>query len=316
MADLTIRLELGRGLARVGLLALLLAGAATELGSESLVVTTYYPAPSGVYTELLVTGPAILARDNGNVGIGTPTPGFKLDVVRTDQGAYTPTAYNPAQNLHIGFKNADQAYGFIHFASHGSMENSFGVVEQGGNGQGDFVFQAYNPADGYKERMRITSKGAVTKPSQPWFIAGHNVGTWESVGAAGWLELQYNTVGAGNSGGWYNAGNGRFTAPVAGLYLFMATSYLYAGCYSAQGYIHYDIGVNGAPVSGGGRANASYQILGVGPSEGTYNSSGHATRLLYLNAGDYASVWNYISYSSGACYRYGSYSYFSGALIN
>jgi len=50
------------------------------LGSETLVLTTYYPAPYGGYTRLLTTDMTVLARNSGNVGIGTNNPQFKLDV--------------------------------------------------------------------------------------------------------------------------------------------------------------------------------------------------------------------------------------------
>ena len=40
-------------------------------GSETLTLTTYYPAPYGGYVSLLTTGETRLARDGGNVGIGT-----------------------------------------------------------------------------------------------------------------------------------------------------------------------------------------------------------------------------------------------------
>jgi len=42
-------------------------------GSETLQITTYYPAPYGGYTRLLTTDTTLLARDSGNVGIGTNT---------------------------------------------------------------------------------------------------------------------------------------------------------------------------------------------------------------------------------------------------
>lgn len=53
------------------------------IGSESLTLTTYYPAPYGGYVTLLTTGQTLLARDAGNVGIGTgaTTPAQKLHVM-------------------------------------------------------------------------------------------------------------------------------------------------------------------------------------------------------------------------------------------
>lgn len=52
------------------------------IGSESLTLTTYYPAPYGGYVNILTTGQTLLARDAGNVGIGTgaAAPTGRLDV--------------------------------------------------------------------------------------------------------------------------------------------------------------------------------------------------------------------------------------------
>lgn len=50
------------------------------LGSETLTLTTYYPAPYGGYARLLTTNDTYLARDGGNVGIGTTIASAKLYV--------------------------------------------------------------------------------------------------------------------------------------------------------------------------------------------------------------------------------------------
>ena len=42
--------------------------------AEDLTVTTYYPAPRGVYKELRTTDDALLALEGGAVGVGTATP--------------------------------------------------------------------------------------------------------------------------------------------------------------------------------------------------------------------------------------------------
>ena len=53
---------------------------AGDLSPESITLSTYYPAPSGVYNNLLTTGNTYLARDGGSVGIGTNAPQAALDV--------------------------------------------------------------------------------------------------------------------------------------------------------------------------------------------------------------------------------------------
>jgi hypothetical protein len=52
------------------------------IGSETLTLTTYYPAPYGGYVSILTTGQTILARDSGSVGIrnANPNPAYALDV--------------------------------------------------------------------------------------------------------------------------------------------------------------------------------------------------------------------------------------------
>ncbi len=75
-----------------GAAALLICFAANDVVSESMTMTTYYPAPSGVYKRLTATSGVRIgtyansqAPDgglivSGNVGIGTTHPAGKLDV--------------------------------------------------------------------------------------------------------------------------------------------------------------------------------------------------------------------------------------------
>lgn len=56
-----------------GAVAMMLC-AVPELESESVTLSTYYPAPSGVYTNLITTNNTFLARDGGTVMMGTVTP--------------------------------------------------------------------------------------------------------------------------------------------------------------------------------------------------------------------------------------------------
>ena len=64
---------------RLALACALLAGG-PGASAENVTLTTYYPAPSGVYTQLIATQNVFLARDGGKVGIGTSSPAYKLDV--------------------------------------------------------------------------------------------------------------------------------------------------------------------------------------------------------------------------------------------
>lgn len=68
---ISIELSLSPRSARFLLAALFIVLGAKELSSESVTLTTYYPAPSGVYTQMIATGNTWLARDGGGLSIGT-----------------------------------------------------------------------------------------------------------------------------------------------------------------------------------------------------------------------------------------------------
>lgn len=66
------------------LAGLIVLGVSVDLSSENVTLNTYYPAPSGVYAQMITTGNTFLARDGGaasKVGVGTINPMAKLDVV-------------------------------------------------------------------------------------------------------------------------------------------------------------------------------------------------------------------------------------------
>ena len=79
---ITLQLQLTRRKALFLLTFFFLCWHPRFLGSETLTLTTYYPAPYGGYASLLTTGQTLLARDGGKVGIGTGAvaPTEKLDV--------------------------------------------------------------------------------------------------------------------------------------------------------------------------------------------------------------------------------------------
>ena len=87
MAELNINIRVTPRLMRWGLAALCLGLMAMEVSPESITLDTYYPAPTGIYTNMVTTNNTTLARDGGNVGIGTSSPVAKLDVQGPGTGA-------------------------------------------------------------------------------------------------------------------------------------------------------------------------------------------------------------------------------------
>jgi len=94
-----IRLNPTPAALRTWLTGILLVFCAAELDSESLTLTTYYPAPSGVYARMITTDSTFLARNGGNVGIGTTNPGQKLDVAGNVNVA---GSVNAAASVNVG----------------------------------------------------------------------------------------------------------------------------------------------------------------------------------------------------------------------
>lgn len=82
MAEINIHLDLtvSRGLAKTGLVAFFLLAGVPELGSESVTLSTYYPAPSGVYTQMITTDNTWLARNGGAVVVGNGASAGKLTI--------------------------------------------------------------------------------------------------------------------------------------------------------------------------------------------------------------------------------------------
>ena len=70
---------------------------------------------------------------------------------------------------------------------------------------------AGNGGGNYNEHMRINASGIVTKPNQPAFDVAQPL---QSSGDHTFGQIHLNR------GSHYNSSNGRFTAPVAGVYIF------------------------------------------------------------------------------------------------
>ena len=240
-----------------------------------------------------VTGTSVLT---GNVGIGTSaSTGNNPLVVQAGSGA-------GGINLH-GRSSDNTATMLIGKSSDGNT--------------------AYNTITSYANRMRIQSgfssdtntmefftndvsrvvidaSGRVTEPLQPSFKA---VGTNAGYITTTPVQFPNTSLGEGhNVGGHYNTSTHKFTAPVAGRYLF----HLHMGIIRIT-----SNGGNGYPYIRVNDAAVNYSYFGA-PTATVYGPA-HITQILQLAANDYVNV----TFAGTNAQYYGNYTElsFSGYLL-
>lgn len=149
---------------------------------------------------------------NNRVGIGTSSPSNKLSIVGSGNGtSFSNTTTSTAYNLAQVVANAGGSVSI-------GVDNNIGTAFSAGN-YGGLIKSTNNLAfqTDSTERMRIDASGRVTKPYQPAFVAKNAPSTFTNG-----VDIIWSAT-ALNRGSVYNTSNGRFTAPVAGLYQFFAS---------------------------------------------------------------------------------------------
>jgi hypothetical protein len=175
---------------------------------------------------------------SGNLGVGTTSPSYKLDV--NTVGGSQATAR---------LVGNDQSNCRLRIENNGSGGRTWELIG-GFAGANNSNFSIYD-VTGSATRMTIDSSGRVTTPNQPAFRAGRDAGN-----VTGGATIVFNSVDF-NIGSHYNSSTGSFTAPVAGRYMFLSNMFSGSG---ASPYVA--IRVNGSNkswtiYSGGGYGNVS-----------------------------------------------------------
>ena len=136
---------------------------------------------------------------NNRVGIGTASPSHELSIVGTNARMELLSAVGGTSIFDMGTtSNTDLAS--IRYAS----------------GTGSMTFRTNDAV-----RMTIDSNGYVLKPNTPAFNArSHSSSTGTSAFYLGSTNNSQTSVVIYNNGSHFNNTNGRFTAPVAGIYYF------------------------------------------------------------------------------------------------
>lgn len=138
------------------------------IGSETLTLTTYYPAPYGGYVSLLTTGATLLARDGGTVGIrtGTPNAAYALDVNGPIQWGGSQLSTDQNGSIELGQNGGGTPFVDFHYG-----------------GGGDFNTRLINDASG-----RLSLYGSLNFANN------------------GWVTNLCHTVWMGSGWGYCNAG--------------------------------------------------------------------------------------------------------------
>jgi hypothetical protein len=168
---------------------------------------------------------------------------------------------------------------------------------------GPMVFYTNGNVDA-NERMRINVNGQVTLPYQPAFYAYYTAGAGTATTGA---FTGFNSTRV-NRGSHYNTSNGRFTAPIAGVYEFIFSALWRQSTATGAGEI--SIGLNGANINARGIGYVNFNV----------GNNGHAQILtkviLSLSANDYVTAWIHTAGTSPSDWYYGeNLGYFCGTLI-
>jgi hypothetical protein len=155
---------------------------------------------------------------------------------------------------------------------------------------------------GGSERMKISSDGYITKPNQPVFCATHPTGATLTTDTT-FRVKPHDTIITNIGSGYSTAGGGsRFTAPVAGTYMFVAYALQLADFGSFLIF-----GKNGSHTTHGTNGEAR----AITPSSTEVNVS--MQLILTLAQNDYVEV--FYKRTSGTGGWYSAHAGFSGFLI-
>ena len=264
-----------------------------------------------------VTGSDGTNKDDGYMAFHTRESGQSLaERLRiTSTGRLGISEGNPSNQLHVsgttgtsagGLLRLDAATGDNFILFDNTSDNTEWAVGYDSTTRSKFDIWYNNNSSGYDLKFSVDgSTGAVRKPKNPVFIA-YRVNQYNSTTTPTVLVYDSEQI---DIGGNYNPTNGRFTAPVTGLYEFA-----YAAIASnTQTVYRYDLRVNGAlPYS-----PLRLELRIDQNDQGAYGTNGEYVCYVNMTAGQYAQVYVHSDNTVNNVYGSSSYgyTYFRGRLI-
>jgi hypothetical protein len=240
----------------------------------------------------VITAMTIDMSAGGNVGIGTSSPQHDLVVQNDDGPIISLIGHNYSDSMGIVFNGGDQTNASTSGNTGAKIMSQLSI--SGGAVLGDLTFTT-NSGDTFVDAMNIDTSGRVTTPSQPSFRA--TSGASNTVSAA--LVFTQKDFDVSNS---YSTSTGRFTAPLAGTYLFYITALYTTGSTSPTWKV-------------GWEKNGSFDAV-VGEYQSTFNSTSsyhtifNSTITMSLASGDYVNIKNMTNqgvHISGTQTKFGGY---------
>jgi len=162
------------------------------------------------------TADLFVDTETGTVGIGTTSPGFPLDVVFSGDSGIRAKSTSSHASLNL---DSDSGYGYIRFQDSGTEtvwlqskpSGDLVIRPQGGNETVLFGANG-NVGIGTATPTAKLDVNGISKNGNPAFYARRN--SVQNTGVYVFNVEEFDTHNA------YNTSNGRFTAPVAGRYVF------------------------------------------------------------------------------------------------
>jgi len=226
---------------------------------------------------------------NNRVGMGVASPSRQVEISRSIADG----------SGELGIVSSDSstsgALGNIHFGN--STDSSLASIRATADGATDSAkleFNTEKTGAAIETAMAIDSVGRVTKPLQPAFHAYRNGGNYNK-SSAGYHKVLSDAVRY-NIGSHYDTTNNKFTAPVAGRYLFTCAINTFSnGADNQYGTFLY---VNGS----------NYIALARHYARGDGDMVASGSAVLQLAANDYVEMYSYNSdnsfgYSSGVLWQ-------------